>query len=398
MQLFLKKNEDRRVRAGHLWVFSNEINIAKSPLTACEPGQSATLHGADGRFLGSGYVNPASLIAFRLVNRRGEVGLDADLLRSRLARALALREHLFSVPYYRLCHGEGDYLPGLVVDRFGSLVSVQITTAGMERVKDDVVSVLVDLLQPETIVLRNDTGSRQLEGLPLYVETPLGALPERTEIIEGSIACTAPFAPEKGGQKTGWFYDQRRNREVTASLTPKGGSVLDAFCYVGGFGCAAAMAGASNVTFLDASAQALDAAQSNLERNAPHCEGECVKGDALTVLADLKEADRKFDVVCIDPPAFIKRRKDAAEGLAAYRRVNDLAMQLVTDGGMVVSSSCSHHMEADALHRLMTQSAVKRGFCSQLLHQGTQGPDHPIHPAMPETAYLKCFVFRLWKD
>lgn len=398
MQLFLKKNEERRVRAGHLWVFSNEINTTKSPLTACQPGEAATLHSADGRALGSGYVNPASLIAFRLVSRNSEMPLDADLLRRRLGRALALREQLFAVPYYRLCHGEGDFLPGLVVDRFGDLVSVQITTAGMERLKDDVVAVLVELLQPSTVVLRNDTGSRQLEGLPLYVETPIGSLPDNTEILEGNMRCEAPFAPDKGGQKTGWFYDQRRNREVTASLVTKGSSVLDAFSYVGGFGCAAAVAGAGRVTFMDASASALAAAETNLTRNAPQCDGEAVKGDALNVLAELKEAGRRFDVVCIDPPAFIKRRKDAAEGLVAYRRVNDLAIQLATDGGIVVSSSCSHHLEAEALHRLMTQSAVKRGLCAQLLHQGMQGPDHPIHPAMPETAYLKCFVMRVWRD
>lgn len=400
--LYLKRKEDRRIRAGHLWVFSNEIDTKRSPLIDFEPGQPAILHGADGRTLGMGYVNPASLIAFRVLHRNPDTILGPDLLRDRLSCALALRQRLFADPWYRLCHGEGDYLPGLVADRFGDLLSVQINTAGMERLKDDIVSVLTELLAPKTIVLRNDTGARTLEGLPSYVEIPVGTLPDSVAIRENDLTFTAPFAPDRGGQKTGWFFDQRDNRLAAARLGVKPNQsdirVLDAFSYVGGFGCVvAARANQAAVTFLDTSAPALEACAANLAATVPNANGECLKGDALTELATLKDAGCRFDVVCVDPPAFIKRKKDAAEGLTAYRRVNDLAVRLVKDGGIVVSSSCSHHLETSALHNLLAQTAAKRGLHAQLLYQGTQGPDHPIHPSMPETAYLKCFIMRVWR-
>lgn len=407
--LYLKKNEDRRLRVGHLWAFSNEIDTKRSPLTAFEPGQAVVLRGADGRPLGVGTVNPASLIACRLLHRNPEAVIGADLLRERFQRALALRERLYPEPFYRLCHGEGDYLPGLIVDRFGDLLSVQITTAGMERLKDTIVTVLADLFAPKTLVLRNDTASRTLEGLPAYVETPIGAMPDTVTVLENGLRFTAPFAPERGGQKTGWFFDQRDNRLAAARLgightQNPALTVLDAFSYVGGFGCVAAAAQisqnthAGKITFLDSSAPALAACAANCTANAPDYEAECLKGDALTELATLHDTGRRFDIVCVDPPAFIKRKKDAAEGLTAYRRVNDLAVRLATDGGIVVSSSCSHHLETEALHHLLTLSAAKRGLNAQLVHRGGQGPDHPIHPAMPETAYLKTLIFRLWRD
>ena len=196
--------------------------------------------------------------------------------------------------------------------------------------------------------------------------------------------------PSRGGrQKTGWFYDQRHNR-VEAAKYAKGKTVLDAFCYAGAFGVMAARNGAAGVTFLDASRQALDMASRNLAANAG-CPGETLPGDALDTLASLRDGGRKFGVVCVDPPAFIKRKKDAEQGLNAYRRVNDLGLQLVENGGILTSCSCSHHLEAEALRRLIAQCAAKRGLNTQLLYQGFQGPDHPVHPSMPETAYLKVF-------
>ena len=192
------------------------------------------------------------------------------------------------------------------------------------------------------------------------------------------------------------FYDQRPNR-VEAAKYAKGKTVLDAFCYAGAFGVMAARNGAAGVTFLDASRQALDMASRNLAANAG-CPGETRPGDALDTLASLRDGGRKFGVVCVDPPAFIKRKKDAEQGLNAYRRVNDLGLQLVENGGILTSCSCSHHLEAEALRRLIAQCAAKRGLNTQLLYQGFQGPDHPVHPSMPETAYLKVFILRVWKD
>ena len=395
-QLFLKKREDRRIRAGHLWVFSNEVDVARTPLTAFEPGEPVTLCDASGTPLGAGYVNPSSLIAARLLTRTPGEAPGTDLIRRRLTDALALRERLFDAPCYRLCHSEGDFLPGLVVDRFGDTLSVQLNTAGMERLRLSVLEVLCNLLHPTTIVLRNDTASRALEGLPRETETVLGTLPDEVELVENGVTFRAPMAPTQGGQKTGWFYDQRFNRlEAARHAGPR---VLDAFCYAGGFGVMAVRGGAREVTFLDASAAALDAAAANLRRTAPDAGVECLHGDALTLLAELRDAGRRFDLVCLDPPAFIKRRKDAAQGLAAYRRVNDLGLQLVADGGTLITCSCSHHLETDALQHLLTQSLARRGLFGQLLRKGYQGPDHPVHPAMPETAYLKALTVRVRRD
>jgi len=390
--IFLKKGEDRRLRVGHLWVFSNEIDVKRSPLTSFYPGQPVSVADAGGRVLGTGYVNPASLIAVRMVSRRTGEELNADLLRKRLADALDLRERMFDRPFYRLCHGEGDILPGLVADRHGDHVVCQITTAGMDRQTDALLEVLEDLLHPASILLDNDTASRSLEGLDRFQKAAFGTVPEETQVEENGMTYTVPLT---SGQKTGWFYDQRMNR---AALVPfvqsrPGCSVLDAFCYAGAFGALAASRGAGTVSFMDASSHALSFARRNAE--ASGTDVETWHGDALSLLAEMRREGRTFDVVCLDPPAFIKRKKDARQGLEAYARVNELGMDLVKPGGLLMTCSCSHHLEADALRGVVTRAAGKRRRHARLLYQGFQGPDHPIHPAMPETAYLKAFLFQL---
>ncbi len=390
--VFLKKGEDRRLRIGHLWVFSNEIDAGRSPLSSFAPGESVLVADAGGRPLGTGYINPASLIAVRLISRKQHEPLDADLLRRRLADALALRQRMFDRPFYRLCHGEGDFLPGLVADRHGDHIVCQITTAGMDAHTEELTTVLDELLHPASIVLDNDVASRDLEGLERFKRVALGQAPEEAQVEENGMTYAIPLL---GGQKTGWFYDQRLNR---AALTPfvkaqPGCHVLDAFCYAGGFGALAASNGAGKVTFMDASAQALSYARRNAEQFGT--ETETLQGDALTLLADLRREGRTFDIVCLDPPAFIKRKKDARQGLEAYQRVNELGLDLVRPGGMLMTCSCSHHLEADALRNMVTRAAGKRRRFARLLRQGLQGPDHPIHPAMPETAYLKTFLFHL---
>ncbi|MFI3272653.1 MAG: class I SAM-dependent rRNA methyltransferase [Pseudomonadota bacterium] len=397
--LILRRGEDRRIRAGHLWVFSNEVDVAKSPLKDFEAGESVRVTDSGGRPLGTAYINPASLICARMISRKPDAELNADFLRQRIGHALKLRDGLIGAPYYRLIFGEGDYLPGLVVDRFGDVAAAQITTAGMEAHRDDIASILGEMLGLQSLLWRNDTASRDLEGLPRYVEAAFGTPPDDVELVESGARFIAPFA---GGQKTGWFYDQRDNRIAAARLATMNAStgdsrVLDAFCYVGSFGVMAAKAGASAVTFLDASQVALDYAVRNAALNSPECQVDTVQGDAMDTLRALRDQGRKFDTVCIDPPAFIKRRKDAKAGLAAYQKVNELALDLVEDGGMLVSCSCSQHLERAALRRVMAHAASRRKAELQLLFQGHQGPDHPVHPAMLETDYLKCFIARVSK-
>jgi len=388
--LRLRKDEDRRLRAGHLWVFSNEVDVAHTPLTAFHPGDAVEIQDARGAPLGMGYVNPRSLIAARLVSRDRDARLDGALLRRRLVRALALRERVFDRPFYRLAYGESDGLPGLVVDRFGDVLVVQLTTAGMERVKDEVVGALRDTLSPAGVLLRNDASGRALEGLESYVETAHGEVPEVVQLEENGVRFGAPMA----GQKTGWFYDHRMNRARMAAYA-RGRRVLDVFSYVGGWGVQAAAAGAQEVVCVDASAEALEHAARNAALNGVEAAVSTRRGDAFEVLRMLAAEGEKFDVVILDPPAFIKRKKDQKAGEEAYRRVNQLAMEVLRQDGILVAASCSYHLPREALQDAMLRAARRQGRSLQILEQGHQGPDHPIHPAIPETAYLKSFIGRV---
>jgi 23S rRNA (cytosine1962-C5)-methyltransferase len=384
--LRLRKNEDRRLRAGHLWVFSNEVDVHATPLTRFQPGDAVQIEDARGGPLGTGYVNPRSLIAARLVTRTRGAALDGALLRERITRALALRERLFPRPFYRLVFGESDGLPGLIVDRFGDVLVAQLTTAGMERLKEVVVDALQETLRPTGILLRNDVGGRALEGLDSYVETAAGQVPDVLPVEENGARFEAPVA----GQKTGWFYDHRMNRARMQAYVP-GRRVLDVFSYVGGWGIQAATVGAESVLCVDASAQALEAVAHNAALNGVGPRVHTLKGDAFDVLRNLAAEGERFDVVVLDPPAFIKRKKDQKAGEEAYRRIAQLGMEVLRPEGTLISASCSFHMPREALQDAMLRASrhLKRDL--QITEEGHQGPDHPVHPAIPETAYLKAF-------
>ncbi len=386
----LRRREERRLLRGHLWVYSNEVDTARTPLKAFAPGDPVTVVAHGGRPLGSGYANPHSLICARLVSRRPGVVLDRALLDARLRAALALREALYDRPAYRLVHGEGDGLPGLVVDRYGDVLVAQVGTAGMERRQDDIVAALVDLVAPRALQLRNDGPLRALEGLDSRVETVHGTLPESLSIDEGDLRFTVPAS---GGQKTGWFFDQRPNRDrLTRYCT--GRRVLDLFSYVGAWGLRAAAAGAAHVLCVDSSAPALERLAANAAANGLGDRVATRRGDVFDVLRELREADETFDTVVVDPPALVKKRKDHKAGGEAYRRLNRMALQLLAPGGTLLSSSCSFHFSHDDLRGAVERAARQVDVELQLLEQGHAGPDHPVHPAMPETDYLKCLVFR----
>jgi len=392
--LVLKKGEDRRLRAGHLWIFSNEVDVQRTPLQNFSAGEPVRVEAADGRLLGCGYVNPHSLICARLVSRDLRHPLDKSLLVHRLNIALALRQRLYPHPWYRLVHGEGDALPGLVIDRFNDIIVVQINTAGMEQQREAIVAALEQVLKPRVILLRNDTSARALEGLERYSECVVGELPDQVVIEENGCRFEAPLAQ---GQKTGWFYDHRENRAFANRLVA-GARVLDLFSYVGGWGVQAAVAGAAEVVAVDSSEPALAQAQFNAMRNGVGDRFRTLAGDAFEVLRQLRADQERFDVVIADPPAFIKRKKDMKTGVAAYRRLNQAAMQLLGRHGILISASCSYHLPAAELRQLLNQSARHVDRRLQLLWQGHQAPDHPIHPAIPETDYLKCLVSRLVLD
>lgn len=388
--LRLKKNEERRLRAGHLWIYSNEIDTAKTPLTGFEPGQRVLIEAANGKALGTGYVNPHSLICARLVSRDPAHILDRSLLVHRLNIALALRERLYPKPYYRLVHGEGDALPGLVVDRYADVLVVQLTTAGMEAARDAVIAALDKVLKPKGILLRNDSSIRALEGLHNYVEA-IGDVPEEIELEENGARFRISV---RAGQKTGWFYDQRENRARLARYVP-GMRVLDLFSYSGGWGVQAALAGAREVLCVDGSQDALDQVAVNARLNAVPDAVQTRKGDAFDVLRELREAREHFDVVVLDPPAFIKRKKDVKAGIEAYQRINQQAMQVLAKDGILVSASCSYHLEAATLQQLVLAASRHVDRSLQILERGRQSPDHPTHPAIPETEYLKALYCRV---
>lgn len=388
--LVLKSQADKRLRRGHLWVYSNEVDTGKSPLRDFEPGQQAQLLNHRKQSLGVVTVNPNTLICARLVSRDQRYPLNKSLLVHRLQQAAALRRSCFDKPFYRLVFGDADLLPGLVVDRFGDVLVVQIASAGMERVKDDIVQALQQCFSPSGILLRNDHGARELENLPAYVET-LGEVADAVELLEND---TRFLAPVRSGQKTGWFYDHRVNRACLQGHAA-GKCVLDMFSYVGGWGVQAARAGAGRVVCVDASRQALDWVAENAALNGLQARVETRAGKAVEVMKHMIADGERFDIVVLDPPAFIKRRRDQHAGEAAYRHINDMAMRLLCRDGLLVSASCSMHLPRAALTDIIRGAARHLDRHAQLIYQGGQGPDHPIHPAIAETDYLKAAFARV---
>jgi 23S rRNA (cytosine1962-C5)-methyltransferase len=267
----------------------------------------------------------------------------------------------------------------------------QLNTAGMEVLRDEVVAALDKVLKPRAILLRNDSSARAQEGLQSRVESALGEVPEVVEIEENGTRFEVPL---HSGQKTGWFYDHRLNRARVQHLAG-GMRVLDVFSYIGGWGVAAAVAGASEVVCVDSSGRALDMVERNAELNGVADRVQGIEGDAFDALKALRAEREKFDLVIVDPPAFIKRKKDAKKGIEAYRRLNQAAMQLLGKDGILVSASCSYHLQRDTLRDLLQQSSRHLDRSLQIIEQGHQGPDHPIHPAIVETDYIKCLVSRV---
>lgn len=391
--LKLKRGEDRRIRAGHLWVFSNEIDTSATPLGRLTPGAAVRVVSDRGQFLGHAYVNPHALICARIVGRDPAHPIDRSLVVHRLNVALALRERLSPRPYYRLVFGESDGLPGLVLDRYGDLVVGQIATVGMEALRADVEAAVAKVLKPACLFWKNDSAARELEHLPQVAEAGFGTAPDEVEVVESELSFTAPL---RTGQKTGWFYDQTENRRKLARFLWPGARVLDVCSYVGAWAVSALRAGAASATCIDASQTALDFARRNAERNGVTL--ETLRGDAFDVLQRLHEEGRRFDVVVLDPPAFIKRKKDIPQGQAAYRKLNQLALSLIERDGLLVSCSCSYHLAAEDLAAAIQAAARHTGRFVQILEAGGQSPDHPVHPAIPETRYLKAFFCRVTRE
>jgi 23S rRNA (cytosine1962-C5)-methyltransferase len=392
-KLMLKRGEDRRLRSGHLWVFSNEVDNDATPLTALAPGALVRVHSDRDQFLGYAYVNPHALICARILSRSPVHPPDRSLIVHRLKMALALRERLYPTPHYRVVFGEADGLPGLVLDRYGDVLVGQIGTVGMETLRGDVEAAVAAVLNPSALVWKHDSSMRDLEQLPKQVITAIGRTPEDLALVEGGARYSVPLA---SAQKTGWFYDQVANRERWRALLPRGARVLDVCSYVGAWAVAALRAGAREALCVDSSEAALATATRNAGANGVSI--STLRGDAFDVLDELVRRGERFDAVVLDPPAFIKRKKDVARGEAAYRKLNQIAMRLLERDALLVSCSCSYHMPADDLQGLIQTAARHTSRFAQILHSGGQSPDHPLHPAIPETRYLKAFFCRVTRE
>jgi len=392
ISLRLKNKAERRLKGGHLWVYSNEVDTAQTPLKGLQAGQEVIIEAASGKALGRAIVSPEQLICARLISRDSKQPLDASLIVHRLKVALSSRELWYPHQCYRWVYGDSDGLPGLVIDRFGDVVVIQISNMAMELRRQDIIDAVMKVVKPATIVLKNDGKLRAVEGLEEYVDIVHGALEDNcAPLIEND---TNFMAPVIHGQKTGWFYDHRENRAVLNRLV-NGKRVLDVFSYVGGWGVQAANHGASEVHCIDASGQALDWVEQNAALNGVEEKLHCWEGDAFQAMKQLKDAGEKFDIVVVDPPAFIPRRKDIKAGEQAYRRLNQLAMRLLNKDGLLVAGSCSMHLGDDRLPDMLRILGRELDREVLIQHIGSQGADHPVLPAIAETRYLKAVFARV---
>jgi 23S rRNA (cytosine1962-C5)-methyltransferase len=379
----LNPGADRRVKAGHPWAFSNEIAMTPAA-RAIPPGSVVRLEGDDGVRHGAWHFNPHSLIAARFLDADQAAPCDAGWFRARLARCLALRERLFDAPFYRLVHAEADGLPGLVVDRYGDALAVQANTAGMDHALPEILAALRGLLDPRVVVARNDSAVRKLEGLEEGVALLHGG--DGSAVVEeGGLSFPVDLL---GGQKTGWFFDQRPNRALVARFAA-GRSVLDAFCHLGGFGLAAAQAGAREVTLLDRSEHALDLAMQAAARAGFAERITPLKAEALEHLERMASSGRRFEVVVADPPAFAKTRKDIPAALKGYAKLARLAATVTAPEGILFIASCSHHIHPAEFADAVAWGVHRARRSSRILASVGAGPDHPVHPALPESGYLK---------
>ncbi len=360
-------------------------------LKALEPGSLVTVENAAGEPVGTAAFNPKPLVVGRMVANTPDAALDQAYIEGRLKKALALRERLFPEPFYRLIHAEADGLPGVIIDRYGDVVAVQLNTAAFDARQDIVVAAIQAVLAPRSIVIRAASPARQMEGLKDRDDVIIGDLKGPIELLENGVIFLADL---REGQKTGWFYDQRINRAAVANLA-EGTSVLDVYCYLGGFGLNAAMAGASEVTLVDRSAQALELAGEAAVRNGVGEKVTPVRSEAFAFLDEAVQRGQRWDIVVVDPPAFVKSRKDLSAGLRAYRKLIRLACRLVSPGGFLFAASCSHNVDAVQFMEQVRHGLGDGGRNGRLLREAGAGPDHPVHPFLPESAYLTSALLQL---
>lgn len=387
-RLRIKKREQQRLRDGHLWVYSNEVDTDVTPLKNIK-GALVHLEDFRGHFLATASFNGQALICARILDTKPRDVLDTAFFEKRIQTALELRQIAFKQDFYRLVYGEADLLSGLVIDRFAQTFVVQIGTQAIEQAKDALVAALQKIFGATAIIVfKNDGKGRSMEQLDEYVETvPADANVTELEVIENGVSFKAPL----DGQKTGWFYDHRDGRKWLNECA-QGRTVLDVFSYIGGWGVQVAAHGATQVTCVDSSAKAGESVLANAALNKlPQV--SFVESDAFEFLK--KPVSTTYDLVVLDPPALIQKRRDFEQGRQAYFVLNEGAIQRVNEGGLFVSASCSLHLDRDELIRIVQQVARRQNKHVQMVHEAHPAADHPRLIPMIESDYLKCLVFRV---
>jgi 23S rRNA (cytosine1962-C5)-methyltransferase len=381
-KIILKAGEGKRVKNGHKWVFSNEIKLVEASPKA---GEIVSLYDNAETFIGRGFYNPHSLIAFRLLTRKDE-DINVQFWKKRIEQAKLFRERVYpGAKSYRAVFGESDNMSGTVIDKYEDYLSVQFVSAGADAHKDDILLAAQSAYDPKGIYIRNDVGLRKLENANLKDENEVykGEMPADVIIEENGLKFYADIA---GGQKTGYFFDQRDNRAKLAQYA-NGAKLLDCYCHSGAFGICAKKAGAREVVFVDSSMPALETAEKNYNLNG-FKSFDGVKADALEYLESSEAQKEGFDIVNIDPPGLIKSRKDFNAGFRHYVKVNEAAVKLLKSGGILATSSCSHHLAFKDFKEVICQAAAKAEKEVLLLEYGFQAKDHPVMASMPETEYL----------
>ncbi len=386
----LLPGRDSRARNGYPWIYANEIAM-DATAKAIPPGEIVRVITDQGRQLGLAGFNRHALIAARMLTPDPAQAIDQDFLAGVLARALAWRDRLFDRPFYRLVHAEADGLPGTIIDRYGDCVVVQCNTAVMDRLGPALISALEAVLDPAAIVLRNDAAGRTLEGLAAEVAVAKGRLDGPVAVEENGCRFQADLT---GGQKTGWFYDQRDNRAFAGRLAA-GARVLDVYTHTGGFAVQAAVAGAASVLAVDRSQPSLDLAAAGAALNPSAAPIDWHKAEAFAAMERLAADGERFGLVVVDPPAFVKTRKDLGAGQRGYRKMVRLAAPLVAPGGALVACSCSHHLDAAGFADQVRRGLVDAKRRGRVIREAGAAPDHPVHPLLPETRYLKALALVL---
>lgn len=384
-KLILKRTD--RLKAGHQWVFSNEV---RSDLKKFKPGSIVDLYDGRNNYFGRGYLNPHSLISVRLLTRHQEK-IDRSFFMKRIGDSINYRKRLMpSRDSYRIVFSEGDFLPGLIADKYADHLVIQILTYGMEEQKELIIDIFDELLSPSATILRNDSPSRNLEGLALETKIIKGNLDNLPLIEEGNIKLEVnPLL----GQKTGFFLDQTENRLALAKYA-EGGFCLDLFCYTAAWGLQLAFKGA-DVIFIDESERALAQAAKNAKLNGLEKRCYFVKEDAFTFLKKEVRLGNKYDCIILDPPAFVKSRLKIKEAIRGYRELNYLAFKLLKDGGILATSSCSYHIDRVTFLDILRSASLDAKRDARLLEYRSQGADHPVLLSVPETEYLKCAFLRV---